>query len=125
MISSEKPNILFLEDEKLFQKIVCKVFPKYNFILTSSVKEATKVLEEHHEKIRLIISDNMLEVKKDEGVEFLKYCEKRYPSIRRILVTGFTTKKLEQEQSFIIMGKPVAYENFINTIKQLVENEIY
>ncbi len=87
MNTPEKFHILFVDDEekarKYFNMAISGSFP----VLTAdSVDSAIKILEQHHESIGVLITDQRMPGK--QGVDLLKHAVQEWPGIVRILTTA-------------------------------------
>ncbi len=101
-----RPIILFVDDEELarrtFERIASKEF---RVLLAGSVDEAQKVLEQHHEDIGVLLSDQRMPGKL--GVDLLEYCRREYPDIVRMLTTAYS--ELEDAIAAVNRGEILRY----------------
>ena len=101
-----RPVILFVDDEELarrtFERIASKEF---RILLAGSVDEAQKVLEEHHEEIGVLLSDQRMPGKL--GVDLLEFCRREYPDIVRMLTTAYS--ELEDAIAAVNRGEILRY----------------
>lgn len=85
-------NILFVDDELSILKSIKRSFLKsgYNIFLANSAKEGIDIIRENH--IDVVVSDvKMPEV---DGLAFLRQVKSSYPSIDRIVLSGFVEMDL-------------------------------
>lgn len=82
-----KPNLLYVDDEESNLRIFKDTFRrKFNIFTAISAKEGLKILET--KKIDLVLSDQRMP--EMTGVDFFKQLVRKYPSLNRILITGFS-----------------------------------
>jgi CheY-like chemotaxis protein len=74
-------------------------------LLAGSVDEAQKVLEQHHEDIGVLLSDQRMPGKL--GVDLLEYCRREYPDIVRMLTTAYS--ELEDAIAAVNRGEILRY----------------
>lgn len=90
MTPSQQPfGILFVDDEektlKYFRRLFEKLYPIYT---AENVAEAKLILDERHEEIGVLITDQRMP--EGKGVELLKYARATYPLITRMLTTAYS-----------------------------------
>jgi two-component system, probable response regulator PhcQ len=84
----KKFAVLYVDDEEKSLKLLAQAFEKNFRILTAaSAAEGFRVLEERHEEIGLIMSDQRMPGEK--GVQFLERARQAHPCIIRILATAY------------------------------------
>jgi two-component system, probable response regulator PhcQ len=80
--------VLYVDDEEKSLKMLAQAFEKNFRIYTAvSAAEGFRVLQEHHEEIGLIMSDQRMPGEK--GVQFLERARQAHPCIIRILATAY------------------------------------
>ncbi len=92
-------RILIVDDEVAIQRSLKRSFFDfpYSVFLASSGREALQIIDK--EEIDLVISDyKMAEM---DGIQFLDIVKKSYPSIIRILISGFINKEKLMESLFL------------------------
>src|SRR5580704_11892163 len=81
-------KILYVDDEllslKYFQQIVGEDF---DVITAASAEEGLRVVEQQHESIAVVISDQKLHGM--QGTAFLAVLREKHPEIMRILATAY------------------------------------
>ncbi|MEZ4525039.1 MAG: response regulator [Desulfobacterales bacterium] len=84
---SDKPNVLYIDDEKPNLTGFKYMFRQYyNIFLANSADEGYEILEK--EKIDIIIADQRMP--RETGVEFFQRILPRYPDSIRMLLTGYS-----------------------------------
>ena len=84
-----KPMILFVDDEELARRTFSRIAEKeFRVVLAESVDDAIKVLENQHEDIGVLLSDQRMPGRL--GVDLLEHCRKNYPRIVRMLTTAYS-----------------------------------
>lgn len=83
----EKQTVLIVDDEENNLQLLKRTFRgQYNLLTASNGLEALKVVQEHGDKIALIVSDQKMPVM--EGTDFFKQVRETHPQIIKILLTG-------------------------------------
>ena len=83
----EKQTVLIVDDEENNLQLLKRTFRgQYNLLTASNGLEALKVVQEHGDKIALIVSDQKMPVM--EGTDFFKKVRETHPQIIKILLTG-------------------------------------
>ncbi len=86
-MAQDKPTVLYVDDLPMNLKLFEATFRKdYDVILTDSPKEALNILEK--KEIQVLVSDQRMP--EMSGTELLQIVAKKYPDIRRYLLTAFT-----------------------------------
>ena len=84
----KKYIILYVDDEekslKYFTRLMGK---KFNIMTCESAEAAQKIIEQHHDEIGIIFTDQRMPGK--QGVDFLEEVRSQFPEIIRILVTAY------------------------------------
>lgn len=89
MQTSNKPYILFVDDEEMTRKMFERIAGKeFDLLTAESVPEAQKLLDVHAENIGVLLTDQRMPG--HLGVELLEYCRTEYPSIVRMLTTAYS-----------------------------------
>lgn len=82
-----KYSVLYVDDEEINLRSFESAFrKKYNIYTALSAADGLNILE--NEEIDIILSDQRMP--KMTGVEFLKKASAKFPSINRVLITGYT-----------------------------------
>lgn len=116
-------NILFVDDELSILKSIKRLFFKseYNIFLAESAKEGLEIIEKN--RIDIVVSDVKMPI--TNGLTFLSEIKKSYPSIDRIVLSGFVEmdlvlKAIIKGIAFDYITKPwendVLYEKLKNII---------
>lgn len=83
----EKQTILIVDDEDNNLQLLKRTFRgKYNLLTATNGVDALQVVQEHGDKIALIVSDQKMP--KMEGTDFFKQVRETHPDIVKILLTG-------------------------------------
>jgi len=81
--------ILFVDDEEKLRKYFKMSIQKdFEVLCAANVEEAKKVLEENHERIGVVLTDQRMPG--GNGVVLLKHLKEEYPSIIRLLTTAYS-----------------------------------
>ena len=82
-------NILFVDDEEKARKYFVKGLEKeFNILTAESVDEARKIIDEKHNEIAVVITDQRMPG--GNGVKLLQYLREEYPHIIRLLTTAYS-----------------------------------
>ena len=82
-------TILFVDDEEMARKYFAKGLEKnFNILTAESVDEAKKIIEEKHNEIAVVITDQRMPG--GNGVKLLQYLRENYPPIIRLLTTAYS-----------------------------------
>lgn len=86
-MTQEKPTVLYVDDMRINLHLFEATFSDdYDLILTEYPEEVLKILEER--EVQVIISDQRMPIM--TGIELLETVAKKFPDIRRYLLTAFT-----------------------------------
>ncbi|MDI9256737.1 sigma-54-dependent transcriptional regulator [Flavobacterium sedimenticola] len=118
-----KENVLIVDDNYDMLELLRRHLKSldYHTYKASSVTEAIGVLEETN--IDLLITD--LQMPGMNGIELLKYAEEHFPSIPKLVITGFPSVESALHavkagaQDYLI--KPFTAEEFKKAIKQMLQ----
>lgn len=92
---SDKPNVLYIDDEKPNLTGFKYMFRQYyNIFLANSADEGYEILEK--EKIDIIIADQRMP--RETGVEFFQRILPCYPDSIRMLLTGYSDIEAVRDQ---------------------------
>jgi len=81
--------ILFVDDEEKLRKYFAMSIQKdFEVLCAANVEEAKKVLEENHERIGVVLTDQRMPG--GNGVILLKHLKDNYPAIIRLLTTAYS-----------------------------------
>lgn len=115
-------TILFVDDEKQTLKYFEKSLQKQFAIKTAnSVDKAIEVLEQQHQEIAIVISDQKMPVK--QGLELLRYTKENHPEIIRMLTTAYfdtenTIEAINKAEVFRFIPKPWNVEELHKNLNQ-------
>lgn len=115
-------TILFVDDEKQVLKYFKKSLETDFTIKTAnSVSNAIEILDQHHQEIAVVISDQRMPVK--QGLELLRYSKRNYPEIIRMLTTAYfdtehSIDAINQADVFRFIPKPWNVEELIINLNQ-------
>lgn len=118
--------ILFVDDEKAILNSIRREFfdSPYQIYLASSGKEALEILSK--KQINLIVSD--MRMPEMDGYELLKKVKILYPSVIRLILSGFTDEKTVFESIYnnlakLFITKPWKNDDFRKAIDDVVKTE--
>jgi signal transduction histidine kinase len=85
--------VLLVEDDTMLRTTMCEVLEalNYNVIAAVNGREALEILEIHHERIPLVLSDLIMPVM--GGAELCREIMRRYEGIQIILMTGYSPEE--------------------------------
>ena len=84
---TNKPYILYVDDEADNLEVFCSIFKQnYNIVTSGLATEALEIIEKYPFKV--ILSDQRMP--KMSGIEFFTIIGEKFPDIIRILITAFT-----------------------------------
>lgn len=99
-------SILFIDDEEKSTKYFKKTFGKdFNIITTNNPKEVLQIIDNNHEEIAVVISDQVMP--DSSGVEILSQIKEKKHNIIRILTTAYSS--LENNIAAINKSNVYAY----------------
>ncbi|NBV07099.1 MAG: response regulator [Proteobacteria bacterium] len=117
--------ILFVDDEDNARKYFEKGLKhEFNILTASSVDEATKIIEENHHNIAVVVTDQRMPG--GNGVKLLRYLRENYPHIIRLLTTAYSdlTEAIDAVNSgeiFRYIQKPWDYNLLKTEMKQSID----
>lgn len=119
-------KIIAVDDNLLILKSLRRLFvhSQYELVIMESPLEALQYMAEHH--IDLIISDMRMPVM--DGYSLLIQVKEQYPSVFRIILSGYTDEKivfeaLKHNIAKLYISKPWNDEELIKLIDQIFETE--
>lgn len=119
-------KILIVDDEVQILKALSRMFLEtdYKLFIVESGKEAIKLLET--EEIHMVISD--MRMPEMDGYQLLSFVKQKYPSIIRIILSGYADEKpmfqaLLHNVAKLYIFKPWNNDEFINNIDRLFADE--
>lgn len=126
-IIPEAPNVVLLvEDDaasrSLWVKLVQKALPDFEIIQTSNGYEAISIIQDNVPS--LVVTDHSMPLM--NGIQLIESMRKRDESnkIPAVVVAGLVTEELREKYYRLgvdaVMSKPVNVEDFMDTIKSLV-----
>lgn len=81
--------VLFVDDEEKLRKYFAMSVKKdFEVLCASNVEEAQGILDEHHERIGVVLTDQRMPG--GNGVVLLKFLKEKYPKIVRLLTTAYS-----------------------------------
>jgi len=122
---SPRFKVLYVDDEllslKYFQQIVGEDF---DVITAASAEEGLRVMEQNHESIAVVISDQRLGGM--QGTLFLTKLRERYPDVMRILATAYAdiataVSAINDGAIYHYISKPWEPESLILTLQRAME----
>jgi len=117
--------ILFVDDEEKTRKYFAKGLKShFNIITSGSVDEAQKALEEHHDNIAVVITDQRMPG--GNGVKLLRLLREKYPTIIRMLTTAYSDLSeaidaVNDGEIFRYIQKPWDYDLLKTELAQAME----
>lgn len=119
-------RILFVDDEVQILKSFIRLFmdTEYEVVTAESGMEALKILE--NQDINMIVSD--MRMPNMNGYQLLSEVKKRYPSVVRIILSGFAEERivfdsLQKNIAKLYILKPWENDLLINTIDKVFQIE--
>jgi len=121
--STDRPNILLVDDEPaLLEAMRLNMEARFNVHTARSVAEAERLLAQ--ERCDVVVTDHLMP--NELGLNFLVRIKDRYPSMRRILVTGDMNPDLQSRAEQLAglsacLIKPIRYTDIERAIRQALE----
>jgi len=122
-MEESKPSVLYVDDLPVNLTLFRETFKNdFELSLTEFPREALKILEE--KDIQVVVSDHRMP--EMTGIELLEIVAKKYPDIRRYLLTAFTDPETVIEAINIghvhgFIKKPIVANEIRSTIKDSLE----
>ncbi len=123
--SSEKPGVLFVDDEVNILKAIARLFRQepVRVYTASSAHEALALLES--EPIRVVVSDQRMPGV--PGVKLLGHVRERFPEVVRIMLTGYTeidvaVEAINHGQIYRMLTKPWDDRELRATVLQALDD---
>ncbi len=119
-ITSQNKNLLVVDDEILFLKILEKMFQNhYNIKIATSGKEGLKVIQNGFRPAVIVSDQKMPEM---TGSEFLEETIKIVPEAIRVILTGISIPKeiinaISQAQAYMYLTKPIEEMSLIQSVR--------
>jgi len=120
-----RPTILGVDDEKQILKALRRSLndEDYNLITCESAQKAMEVIND--QAVDLVITD--LRMPETDGLEFLMWVKKNYPSIIRFVMTGcndirYVMDAVNKGEIYKFILKPWSNENLIIDIRQALDH---
>lgn len=113
-----KDTILIVDDEKILDLMNKMLSKKYNTVTARNGSEGLAAFIEHQDKIKLVITDEMMPIM--SGSEMMNEIIKIKPNMSVIFVTG--RNKVDYEGGYHMMKKPFNISDFVNTVKTIMDN---
>jgi YesN/AraC family two-component response regulator len=116
-------KILIIDDNMLMRKLIINLLNKENYQLEEAengVEGLKKIIENQYD---LIITDIVMP--QMEGIEMIRHAKLRDSSLKILAISGgepfylFLAKKLGVEAIFT---KPIDYDKFLNTVKDILQS---
>ncbi|NME72071.1 hybrid sensor histidine kinase/response regulator [Flammeovirga aprica] len=120
-----KPTVLYVDDEQQNLVSFRAGFRKvYNVLIANSGDEALEILQEEHQKISVVISDQRMP--KMTGVELFEKVRELYPDIMRIVLTGYSDVQdiinaISKGEVYRYITKPWNRDELMVTIDNAIE----
>ncbi len=119
-ITSQNKNLLIVDDEILFLKILEKMFQNhYNIKIATSGKEGLKVIQNGFRPAVIVSDQKMPEM---TGSEFLEETIKIAPDAIRVILTGISVPKeiinaISQAQAYMYLTKPIEEMSLVQSVR--------
>lgn len=119
--SLNSQNVLVIDDEVHNLKAFKSLFRRYlNVYTASNLKESLDVIRSN--KIDVIFCDYSMPV--NTGAYILEEIVKEFPNVKRVVVTGYNTRKHREElmrsNTYTIIDKPYTFDQIIGSISSYV-----
>jgi DNA-binding NtrC family response regulator len=118
-------TILVVDDEIMLTNLLSQLLRNegYQVVATTNPLEAIAILSKQH--VDILLSD--IEMPGLNGLELVKFTSREYPSVLRILLTGYlTTDSLlcatKEGQVFRYVQKPFHNRKLLATLKEATEH---
>ena len=118
-------QILFVDDEEKTRKYFAKgLGVDFNVLTAGNVEEAQKIIEENHQTIAVVVSDQRMPG--GNGVILLEFLRSKYPDIIRILTTAYSDltdaiESVNKGEIFRYIQKPWDFELLKTEMAQALE----
>jgi FixJ family two-component response regulator len=119
-------GVLFVDDEALALKYFRRAFEsRFKVFAASSADEALRVLEESHEDIGVIVTDQRMP--EASGVELLRIVRQKYPRTVRILTTAYSEldlliQAINTGAVYSFVTKPWQLDDLDRTLSRALEH---
>ncbi|HPI21129.1 MAG TPA: response regulator [Candidatus Kapabacteria bacterium] len=119
-ITTQNKNLLVVDDEILFLKILEKMFQNhYNIKIATSGKEGLQVIQNGFKPAVIVSDQKMPEM---TGSEFLEETIKIVPEAIRVILTGISIPKdiinaISQAQAYMYLTKPIEEMSLIQSVR--------
>jgi len=119
-ITTQNKNLLVVDDEILFLKILEKMFQNhYNIKIATSGKEGLNVIQNGFKPAVIVSDQKMPEM---TGSEFLEETIKIVPEAIRVILTGISIPKeiinaINQAQAYMYLTKPIEEMSLIQSVR--------
>lgn len=119
---TNKQKILICDDEQGIRESFKLILGnQYDLILTSCGDECLKSLSVQND-IKLVLMD--IKIPKQNGLEIMKNIKEKYPHVKIIVVTGYSSSEIAQEASKIgaadYIVKPFESKDILRKVKSIM-----
>lgn len=122
----ESIAVLFVDNDKVFLESIkrCLQNEPYHKLFAKSCMEALDILKQ--ETVHVVVTD--IRMPDIDGRELLRIVGKMYPSIVKVVVSGYTNmstlqKEFDKSEIFGFIAKPWGDEgDFIKIIREAIDN---
>lgn len=130
-MKTDKIHILYVDDELINLKLFKISFKKeFEIHLANSGEEALQILEKEKDKIKVVVTDNMMPGM--TGVQLLEKIYELYPDIppSRLIISGYSKSKdvdeaYQKYNLFRFISKPWNKSNVQKTIYESINMRNY
>jgi len=120
-------NILIVDDDKIWLRLIQKKFEKYRETFTALVAsdglEAVEKLQQH--AVSLVVTD--MQMPRMDGLGLLAHLSTHYPKVRVVVVTAYSTPRLKktllERGGGGYMEKPFAVEDLARKITDILDRK--
>lgn len=116
------PGVLICDDEPMLKELIATSLEEKGFEVFQAKdgQEGIEVFQDYHANIQLIITD--LTMPRVSGGEFIKAAQELDPSVKSIIMTGFSKSELPAElnhRHIEVINKPFSMSDLIKLALQV------
>ena len=120
-------TILVVDDEPMVRAPICRTLRRcgYDVLEAGDGEEALRVMQEHHEPIPLLISDDMMPELR--GTELIAMLHSWYPRMRVLLISGYQAERVAEREelaaSHSFLAKPFTMNALTERVRELLDSD--